>query len=249
MIKKIVSVLCVAAMLVSMLGITVSADPAAPAFGIAVDPIKDGDKQVTATVYVTLPEGATGYELGSFGLELNYNYGALTLAGEPEWMIGGNAMASGSVFAKPYKLLWVGIEPEFEAGINPICTLTFDLALAAKEGQEYNFSLAIDENNGVCSMPSQDGTYTETAYPADAISLADVTAVVEKATVYGDVDGDGKVILADVTEVLKYIAKWQGVDINTTAADVNCDEAVNLNDVTLMLQSIAKWDVTLGPKA
>ena len=68
----------------------------------------------------------------------------------------------------------------------------------------------------------------------------------EESTVYGDANGDGKVNLDDVTEMLKYIAKWEGVAVDAVAADVNVDGSIALADVTLMLQYIAKWDVVLG---
>lgn len=58
----------------------------------------------------------------------------------------------------------------------------------------------------------------------------------------GDVNGDNKVNLADVSLLLKHIAKWSVV-LNLDAADVTGDGKVNLADVSLMLKYIAKWDV------
>ena len=66
-----------------------------------------------------------------------------------------------------------------------------------------------------------------------------------KILIYGDVNRDGKVNLADVTGMLQSIAKWS-TDINTAAADVTLDGDSTLNDVTLMLKYIAKWDVECG---
>ena len=58
---------------------------------------------------------------------------------------------------------------------------------------------------------------------------------------YGDVDGDGKVTLSDVTLIMKYIANWKGVDIDEVEADLNGDGYVNLTDVTAMMKKIAGW--------
>ncbi len=67
-----------------------------------------------------------------------------------------------------------------------------------------------------------------------------------KALIYGDVNRDGKIDLADVVEMLKYIAKWDTA-INTSAADVDKDTGVNLLDVVKMLKRIAGWDdISLG---
>jgi len=66
------------------------------------------------------------------------------------------------------------------------------------------------------------------------------------ALIYGDVTRDGRVNLADVSTILKTIAKWE-TDIPQLAADVNKDEKVNLSDVAKMLKKIAKWDdISLG---
>jgi len=58
----------------------------------------------------------------------------------------------------------------------------------------------------------------------------------------GDVTGDGKVNLADVSLILKKIAKWD-VTMIDAAADVTGDGKTNLADVSLILKKIAKWDV------
>lgn len=61
-------------------------------------------------------------------------------------------------------------------------------------------------------------------------------------SVPGDATGDDKVNLADVSLILKHIAKWD-VTLDTDAADVTGDDKVNLADVSLILKKIAKWDV------
>ena len=61
------------------------------------------------------------------------------------------------------------------------------------------------------------------------------------AKIPGDVNGDGKINLMDVSVILRYIAKW-GITVDIDTADVNDDSRVNLNDASLILKYIAKWD-------
>lgn len=63
--------------------------------------------------------------------------------------------------------------------------------------------------------------------------------------VMGDVTYDGKVALADVSLILKYVAGWN-VTVELSQAEVTGDGKVNLSDVTRILQYIAGWEVTLG---
>ncbi len=67
-----------------------------------------------------------------------------------------------------------------------------------------------------------------------------------RALIYGDVDRNGKINLADIAGVLKKIARWDN-DISADAADVDKNGKMNLADVSKMLKHIAKWDdISLG---
>jgi len=99
---------------------------------------------------------------------------------------------------------------------------------------------------GGVSICGKDGTAkTDDAVVAtdDTVASGDVSL---KALIYGDVTRDGKVNLADVSSMLKAIAKWE-VSINTDAADVDKTGKLSLADVSKMLKYIAKWDdISLG---
>lgn len=105
---------------------------------------------------------------------------------------------------------------------------------------------AVDENGTVTAM--QAGTAQITAQVGGI--TATCTVAVDKDIfsgalgVPGDVTVDGKVNLADVSLILKYIAKWD-VTLITDIADVTDDGKVNLADISLLLKYIAKWDVVL----
>lgn len=74
---------------------------------------------------------------------------------------------------------------------------------------------------------------------------ADGYSNTDSVTVYamGDVNKDGTVNLADVTLMLKYIAKWDCVSIDLDLADVNGNGRIGIDDVSMMLKLIAGWDV------
>ena len=67
-----------------------------------------------------------------------------------------------------------------------------------------------------------------------------------KVMIYGDVNRDGKISLADVSGILQNVASWN-TDVNTTAADVDKTGNINLSDITKILKYVAGWeDISLG---
>jgi len=84
-------------------------------------------------------------------------------------------------------------------------------------------------------LPYGDGFYNPTVLTRDDIPTPEV--------VRGDADGDGVLNLSDVTVTLKYLAEWENITIDETAADTNGNGSVNLTDVSFMLQLIAGWNV------
>ncbi len=72
--------------------------------------------------------------------------------------------------------------------------------------------------------------------------IADSGATVAECdTNVGDANGDGKVSISDVSVMLKYIAKWDDLNIDLDMADVVNDEKIILSDVSMLLKHIAKW--------
>ncbi len=63
---------------------------------------------------------------------------------------------------------------------------------------------------------------------------------------FGDVNGDGKVNVSDVTALLKKIANWD-VDAPLLPSDVDANGKISLTDVTALLKKLAGWDdIALG---
>jgi hypothetical protein len=52
----------------------------------------------------------------------------------------------------------------------------------------------------------------------------------------GDVNGDGKVDMSDVTDLVQYILGNPSEDFNTDAADVNGDGEIGMPDVMFIIQ-------------
>lgn len=87
-----------------------------------------------------------------------------------------------------------------------------------------------------------------TAFEDVKISVPGYLLPFPKPVMYGDATGDEKINLADVSLMLKHIAKWGDLELDLVAADVTNDEKINLADVSLMLKYIAKWEyIVLGP--
>ena len=71
-------------------------------------------------------------------------------------------------------------------------------------------------------------------------------SVVINNVMYGDVNGDGKINIADYQRLVQWINGWD-VDIDLLASDVNGDGKINIADYQRLVQWINGWDVNLGP--
>ena len=59
--------------------------------------------------------------------------------------------------------------------------------------------------------------------------------------IYGDVNGDGEVNVADSMMLARWMAGWSGIAINEAAADVNADGEVLLDDLVILRRHIVGW--------
>lgn len=91
----------------------------------------------------------------------------------------------------------------------------------------------------------------ETAIPApghkfvnDKCTVCGYAPDIQEGLLYGDLNGDHAVNALDRIALTRYLAKWDGYDVNTInlkAADVNCDGQVNALDRILLSRYLAKW--------
>lgn len=127
-------------------------------------------------------------------------------------------------------------------------------------------TLILDENSGYLSriplgttkaqLVSEFTPGTAVTVEKDGTALADGDAIVSGCTVTvgdktficavtGDINGDGKITLADVSSLLMHLASWS-TQIHAPAIDANLDGKDNLADAAQLLKYIAKWDVYVG---
>ena len=67
---------------------------------------------------------------------------------------------------------------------------------------------------------------------------------------FGDVNGDGKINVRDVTAIQRHLARYNILtDKNFGAADVNFDAAVKIDDATLLQSYLAEFNVTIGKQS
>jgi len=59
--------------------------------------------------------------------------------------------------------------------------------------------------------------------------------------IYGDVNGDGFVDLADLMALSRWLANWSYVVINEAAADVDLDNDVTIRDLVVLRRHFANW--------
>ena len=57
--------------------------------------------------------------------------------------------------------------------------------------------------------------------------------------IYGDLNGDGEIDLADLMLLRRHLAGWTGLGINLDAADINDDGDVDLADLMLLRRRLA----------
>ena len=94
--------------------------------------------------------------------------------------------------------------------------------------------------------------YAVTGYDPDTLGAQTVTVTyegftetflvtVERAVLYGDVNGDGEVNTRDRVLLTRYLAQWEDCTVDPEAADVNRDGEVNARDRVILSRYLADW--------
>ena len=102
-----------------------------------------------------------------------------------------------------------------------------NITLKATEVVDGDYTVTISQGNyGIV------GIYNNTQYPYDVSTTIHITTV----TMEYDVNGDNKVSINDVTDLIKYLLSNDPTVINMSAADVNHDGKINIGDVTDLIR-------------
>jgi len=72
-----------------------------------------------------------------------------------------------------------------------------------------------------------------------------VTSLVEKEDVNGDVNFDGQLNGKDAVAIMQYINGWD-VEISAELSDVYSDDIINIKDYVTLVRYLNNWDITLG---
>ncbi|MBO4815151.1 MAG: chitobiase/beta-hexosaminidase C-terminal domain-containing protein [Muribaculaceae bacterium] len=121
------------------------------------------------------------------------------------------------------------IEPTFEAGIR-VDISAVDSLLATAVGEIVDFDALI--TRGIPVNGDENPRITADSYSIKALNATVIP------TLPGDVNGDGKVDVLDVTAIINHILGNNPTPFDLRAADVNDDDSINVMDVTLVINII-----------
>ena len=186
---------------------------------------------VQVTVDLTQNPGLIGM---AFGLVYNADALTLTQVQETGMFTIGDFASGGDLAAQPYRVLWFdALTTENHTETGSILTFTFTVKDTAQPGT-VTFALTVE--------PEQAFDFADQNVP---LQVAGTSVTVVRHTP-GDCDGDGELDLADVANLVRYLAGgWEDVSVDTRNADANADGKVNLKDVVLLRRYLAGWNVTL----
>ncbi len=161
-------------------------------------------------------------------LNINYDSAKLQLVGVEDAKLLNDFIEPDVLTNNPLTLIWEdGLAESNNIGNGTIATLTFQI---------------LDSDAGLTDIyiTYNDGDIYD-------VNLKDVFFEIENGQIdildyiSGDVNNDGVVNAKDATLLRRYVAKWQGIEINELAADVNRDGVINAKDATILRRYVAKW--------
>ena len=127
-------------------------------------------------------------------------------------------------------------------------TAVYTPAQATKAGI-HNLVLGVDEESNLCFAPQEEDTYM----PANSawlntsdLELEGVPTIYlgeapEPEAVPGDIDGDGKISIGDVSLLIDYLLGMEDImskDFDPTNADINGDNKITVADVTDLIDML-----------
>lgn len=234
-IKKIVSVLCSVAVMLSVVCIPSAAVGESYIFFECVS--AEGNELVLDLCI----EDQAGHNVKNFGVYLNYSKN-VTFLGCEFYTENGSGESDGFIIPGiPYQMMWTTADHKVGKDKLAVARLSFKTSAPVSES-DITVSPGLDLVNP--PKDSAGNVYDKVVFaPMNIVGGVIPPSPVLRA-IPGDANEDGKVNLVDVTVMLQFSAQWI-VGLNLDNADVTGDGNVNLSDVTLILKYIAKWDVEL----
>ena len=178
----------------------------------------------TVTVAVNM-ENNPG--IASIKLKVQYDENLELVSTTNQGVLHGVYTTSREITTNPYVLVWSNAENS--EGNGTIALLTFKILDTAPDGK-YPITIWCDDAG---NEKLEDVAVRSTG-----------SSVSVRKSIPGDVNGDGKVNVKDITLLAQYLAEWD-VSIDSNAANVNADGKINVKDITLLAQYLAEWDVVL----
>jgi len=168
----------------------------------------------------------------SMTLEVTYDTTVFKLVGVNDTGLLVGAMHS-DVYSSPYTLTWENDTSRVNFDVTgTLVELVFEISDNAATGT-YEFSVRYPKD-GIYDL---DGTNIEFAMDNGSCQITDY--------LLGDVNGDGEVTNKDRLMLSRYLAKWDGYEIDKLvfdAADINGDGDITNRDRLLLSRHLAKWD-------
>lgn len=174
--------------------------------------------EVTVPISLTENPGITG-----IGMKIEYDKTRLQLTGYSDAGLTGWVVGVGT----GEKAVWGDAVGSTITG--DILTLTFTVLEGAEDGLAEITVTELD-------ITDLDVNNVEFSVTSGGVTVAN--------SIPGDVNGDGRVAIADVVTLKRYLA-GMGVEIDPVAADVNGDGKQTIADVVLIMRYLAGMDVVL----
>ena len=183
-------------------------------------------KTVDVTLYLQNNPG-----IASMKLKIHYDSSVLTLVEVLDGGILGESVHKPQLVS-PYTLNWVNdLATENFTGDGLLVTLRFAIAEDAPEGV-YGITATYDAS--ASDIMDKDLCDVAMEIVNGSVDVADVLP--------GDVNRDGVVNARDRAILTRYLADWEGYEIDPRGADVNEDGVVDARDRAILARYLGDWE-------
>ena len=125
-----------------------------------------------------------------------------------------------AVLSNPCNFVWDGVDTS-DFGNGTILTLTFEVSVDAVTGEAYDIGASYEYGNLI-------------NVDLEAVDMEIENGSITITNTVGDVNNDGKINLADVIVLRRYLAGGYGVTIDEFGADMDSDGNITIADVVLL---------------